>query len=64
MGHGAEVTEGVEPEATEGAEPEVGIEPTTYRLQGGCSTTELLRRTAAHARLPRSYASDDAALAG
>jgi hypothetical protein len=25
-------------------EPEVGIEPTTYRLQGGCSTTELHRR--------------------
>jgi hypothetical protein len=24
-------------------EPEVGIEPTTYRLQGGCSTTELHR---------------------
>ncbi len=26
-------------------EPGVGIEPTTYRLQGGCSTTELHRRT-------------------
>jgi hypothetical protein len=26
------------------AEPGVGIEPTTYRLQGGCSTTELHRR--------------------
>src|SRR5437764_14475398 len=26
-----------------GVEPEVGIEPTTYRLQGGCSTTELHR---------------------
>ena len=24
-------------------EPEVGIEPTTYLLQGGCSTTELHR---------------------
>ena len=22
-------------------EPHVGLEPTTYRLQGGCSTTEL-----------------------
>ena len=28
-----------------GVEPEVGIEPTTYRLQGGCSTTELHRPT-------------------
>ena len=26
-------------------EPDVGIEPTTYRLQGGCSTTELIRRS-------------------
>jgi len=25
--------------------PVVGIELTTYRLQGGCSTTELNRRT-------------------
>ena len=25
-------------------EPRVGIEPTTYRLQGGCSATELPRR--------------------
>lgn len=25
--------------------PIVGIELTTYRLQGGCSTTELNRRT-------------------
>ncbi len=25
-------------------EPSVGLEPTTYRLQGGCSTTELTRR--------------------
>jgi hypothetical protein len=24
--------------------PDVGIEPTTYRLQGGCSTPELIRR--------------------
>ena len=24
--------------------PGVGIEPTTYRLQGGCSTSELTRR--------------------
>jgi hypothetical protein len=24
--------------------PDVGIELTTYRLQGGCSTTELIRR--------------------
>lgn len=24
--------------------PQVGIEPTTYRLQGGCSASELLRR--------------------
>ena len=31
-------------------EPNVGIEPTTYRLQGGCSTTELIRRT------PSAYA--------
>ena len=23
--------------------PDVGLEPTTYRLQGGCSTTELSR---------------------
>jgi hypothetical protein len=23
--------------------PDVGIELTTYRLQGGCSTTELIR---------------------
>ena len=28
----------------------MGIEPTTYRLQGGCSTTELIRRT------PSAYA--------
>ena len=34
-------------------EPEVGIEPTTYRLQGGCSTTELHRRVTR-----RSYVSD------
>ena len=27
-------------------EPGVGIEPTTYHLQGGCSTTELTRRVA------------------
>lgn len=26
-------------------EPDVGLEPTTYRLQGGCSTTELIRRS-------------------
>ncbi len=25
-------------------EPDVGVEPTTFRLQGGCSTTELIRR--------------------
>jgi len=25
--------------------PDVGIELTTYRLQGGCSTTELIRRS-------------------
>ena len=34
-------------------EPSVGIEPTTYRLQGGCSTTELTRQiltTASHGR--------------
>ncbi len=24
--------------------PDVGIELTTYRLQGGCSTTELIRQ--------------------
>ncbi len=28
--------------------PVVGIELTTYRLQGGCSTTELNRRTGVH----------------
>ena len=28
-----------------GTEPGVGIEPTTYRLQGGCSAPELTRRT-------------------
>ena len=28
----------------EPVEPDVGLEPTTYRLQGGCSTTELIRR--------------------
>ena len=27
-------------------EPSVGFEPTTYRLQGGCSATELTRRDA------------------
>src|SRR5688572_22138012 len=26
-------------------EPEMGFEPMTYHLRGGCSTTELLRRT-------------------
>jgi hypothetical protein len=30
--------------------PVVGIELTTYRLQGGCSTTELNRRTGVHYR--------------
>lgn len=30
-------------------EPVVGVEPTTFRLQGGCSTTELYRRAANHA---------------
>lgn len=25
--------------------PNVGLEPTTVRLQGGCSTIELIRRT-------------------
>ena len=28
--------------------PVVGIELTTYRLQGGCSTTELNRQTGVH----------------
>ncbi len=38
-------------------EPVVGVEPTTFRLQGGCSTTELHRRTANHDTLDpaRSY---------
>src|SRR2546423_283373 len=31
---------------TAGEEPEVGFEPTTYHLRGGCSTPELLRRSA------------------
>lgn len=30
-----------------GVVPDVGFEPTTYRLQGGCSTTELIRRDVA-----------------
>ena len=38
-------------------EPEVGIEPTTYRLQGGCSTTELHRPT--HTLLARDRRPDD-----
>ena len=33
-------------------EPEVGIEPTTYRLQGGCSTTELHRPVLAAILVP------------
>lgn len=31
-------------------EPVVGVEPTTYRLQGGCSATELHRHGRAHPR--------------
>lgn len=33
-------------------EPPVGLEPTTVRLQGGCSTTELRRRLASRWILP------------
>ena len=36
-------------------EPEVGIEPTTYRLQGGCSTTELHRPVRDHILIARSW---------
>src|SRR5690606_39694430 len=36
------------PSAGQDAEPEVGIEPTTYRLQGGCSTTERHRPVPPH----------------
>ena len=34
------------PGANVQTEPPFGIEPKTFRLQGGCSTTELGRRTA------------------
>ena len=42
------------PGANVQAEPPFGIEPKTFRLQGGCSTTELGRHY-----LPAHYVSDE-----
>ncbi len=35
--------------------PDVGIELTTYRLQGGCSTTELIRHDFTYQSLVEAF---------